>query len=135
MSRSRPQRGPSQRQLRVGENVRHVLASIIAEGHIRDPILKGVSITVAEARMTPDLRQAMVFVLPLGGKNADAVVEALNRNKSFLRGALGRSIDLRYTPDLVFRRDRSFEEAEHMNALLRSSALTDPTTSRKDEDQ
>ena len=115
--------GPSQRQLRAGELVRHALAEILREEDVHDEAMVGVSVTVSEARMSPDLKHAIVFVQPLGGGHADEVVAALNRNTRFLRGELGRHVDLKFTPDLRFRRDESFEAAAHMDALFNSPAV------------
>lgn len=117
-------KGPSQRQLRVGEEIRHVLAEIAARGDIRDPALKGVSITVTEVRVSPDLRAATVFCTPLGGQNADQVIDALNRHKTFLRGELGHALKLRYTPTLNFLNDESFDRAQQMDELFREAGLT-----------
>lgn len=119
-SRLRRNRGPSQRQLRVGEQIRHLLAEILTEGNIRDPALAGVSVTVTEVRVTPDLQHAMAFVTPLGGREAEAVVAALNRHKAFLRGELGRNLSTRYTPALSFRYDATFDEAAHVAEILHS---------------
>ena len=110
--------GPNQRQLRTGEIIRHALVEILREVEVNDPALAGVSVTVAEARMSPDLKHATVFVRPLGGEGSPAVVEALNRHTKFIRGELGRHIDLRFTPDLRFRDDQSFEAAARMDALF-----------------
>ena len=110
--------GPSQRQLRAGELTRHALADILREEAILDPALDGVSVTVSEVRMSPDLRHAICFVEPLGGVHSPEVVEALNRHAKFLRGRLGRSIDMKFTPDLKFLHDESFDEAARMNALF-----------------
>lgn len=110
--------GPSQRQLRAGELVRHALAEILREEDIQDPVLAGVSVTVTEVRMSADLKQATCFVEPLGGANAAPVVEALNRASKFLRGRLGRVVDLKFTPDLRFRHDESFDTAAYMNRLF-----------------
>ena len=112
--------GPSQRQLRVGEEIRHLLAEILNEGHIREPALLGVSITVTEVRVSPDLKSATAFCTPLGGERVDEVVEGLNRARAFIRGQLGARLQLRYTPELRFRRDASFEEAERIDTLLKS---------------
>jgi ribosome-binding factor A len=109
---------PTQRQLRAGELVRHSLAEILREEDIQDPALAGVSVTVTEVRMSPDLRHAVCFVEPLGGTHAAEVVEGLNRSARFLRGRLGRSIDLKFTPDLKFVHDESFDEAARMNRLF-----------------
>lgn len=109
-----------QRQLRVGEMVRHALADILERGDLHDPVLTRVSVTVTEVRLTPDLRQATVFVMPLGGADADGVMTALVRARKHLRHRLGEKVELRYLPDLFFRLDRSFAEAERVEALLRS---------------
>lgn len=111
--------GPSQRQLRAGELIRHALVEILREEEIADPDLAGVSVTVTEVRMSPDLRHAHAFVEPLGGADADRMVSALNRHARFLRGRLGRSIDMKFTPDLRFIHDESFTEAARMDALFR----------------
>jgi len=111
---------PGQRQLRVGELVRHALAEILQRGDIHAPAFEGVVVTVPEVRMTPDLKLATVFVMPLGGKGGDTIVAAFERNKRFLRGEIGNRLALRYAPDLAFRLDTSFEEADRIDALLRS---------------
>jgi len=121
MSRSHshgPAKGPSQRQLRVGENIRHILAEILSRGDVRDPALKGVIVTVTEVTVSPDLRNARVYCTPMGGKNAPEVIEALNKHRSFLRGELGHKLDLRYTPTLQFAYDSSFDRGDAMDALL-----------------
>jgi ribosome-binding factor A len=110
--------GPTQRQLRAGELVRHSLAEILREEDIQDPALVGVSVTVTEVRMSPDLRHAICFVEPLGGAHAAEVVAGLNRAAKFLRGRLGRLVDLKFTPDLKFIHDESFDAASHMNQLF-----------------
>lgn len=124
MSRSTTSsKGPSQRQLRAGELVRHALAEILQREDLREPALKGLSITVTEVRASPDLKQASAFVLPLGGgaKGADipAIVAALNRISPMIRGLLGKKIDLKFTPALTFLADASFDEAQKIDALLR----------------
>ena len=108
----------SQRQLRAGELVRHALAEILREEPFHDPVLVGTSVTVTEARVSPDLRHATVFVEPLGGRNADDVVAALNRSSRYIRGVLGRSIEMRFTPDLRFVHDETFEASASMNRLF-----------------
>jgi ribosome-binding factor A len=115
--RGAPQ-GPSQRQLRAGELVRHALVEIMREEDINDPALEGVSVTVTEVRMNPDLRHATVFVEPLGGGHAEDVVAGLNRHAKFLRGRLGRQIEMKFTPELRFLHDESFNEAARMNRLF-----------------
>jgi len=111
--------GPSQRQLRAGELIRHALVEILREEEIADPDLAGVSVTVTEVRMSPDLRHAFAFIEPLGGQEAERVVAGLNRHAKFLRGRLGREIDMKFTPDLKFAHDESFTEAARMDALFR----------------
>ena len=116
---TRPEAG--QRQLRVGEEIRHVLAEIIARGELRDPALSGRPITVSEVRMSRDLRYATVFVLPLGGEETDAVIAGLDRAKPYLRGQIGRQVRLRFTPDLTFQADRGYEYAARIDQLLKDS--------------
>ncbi|HSG35118.1 MAG TPA: 30S ribosome-binding factor RbfA [Sphingomonadaceae bacterium] len=116
-------RTPSQRQLRVGELLRHALVEILREEDIRDADLEGVSVTVTEVRPSPDMRHASVFVEPLGGRNAEMVVRALNRHRGFLRGELGHRIALKFTPELRFLEDTSFAEAAHIEDILRSEKV------------
>ena len=108
----------SQRQLRVGEELRHALARVLARGELRDPQLADVSLTVTEVRVSPDLKNATAFVVPLGGGEMAAVIDALNHAASFLRGQLGHEVQLRFTPRLSFQADRSFDEAAHINEIL-----------------
>jgi ribosome-binding factor A len=116
-------RGPSQRQLRVGELLRHSLSDILTRGEVRDPDLEGVSVTVTQVKPSGDMRHATVFVEPLGGKNARTIVAALNRHKGFLRGLMGKTIALKFTPELRFLEDTSFAEAEKIETLLKSSRV------------
>ncbi len=109
---------PSQRQLRVGELIRRALADIFMRGDLHDSDLAHVSITVGEVRVTPDLRQAVVFVLPLGGINTDHVVEAMNRNKGEIRHLINKALSLRHSPDLKFLPDRSFDQMDETQRLL-----------------
>jgi ribosome-binding factor A len=115
--------GPSQRQLRVGEAVRHALAQVLAQGDVHDPVLEGHLITVPEVRMSPDLRLATIFVMPLGGRDGEAVIAALERNKRYLRGVVARKVNLKFAPDIRFRIDERFDEAERIEKLLRSPAV------------
>ena len=116
-ARHAPQ-GPSQRQLRAGELIRHALVEVLREEELQDEAMAGVSVTVTEVRLSPDLRHASVFVEPLGGGHAREVVEALNRHARFLRGRLGPRIDAKFTPDLKFLHDESFDEAARMARLF-----------------
>ena len=111
-------RAPSQRQLRVGELLREALTDTFQRAPIRDPILSGVAITVTEVRTAPDLKQARVFVMPLGGGDGAPIVEALGRAAPYLRTEVARRVNLRYAPALEFELDRSFDESSHIDELL-----------------
>jgi ribosome-binding factor A len=115
--------GGSQRQLRVGETVRHAIADILSHGSVHDPELEGHIITVPEVRMSPDLKLATVYVMPLGGRDIKIVLAALERNKKFLRGELARRVNLKFSPDVRFRVDERFDEAERIEKLLRTPAV------------
>jgi ribosome-binding factor A len=115
--------GGSQRQLRVGEIVRHAIADILSQGSVHDPELEGHIITVPEVRMSPDLKLATVYVMPLGGRDTGVVLEALERNKKFLRGEVARRVNLKFAPDVRFRVDERFDEAERIEKLLRTPAV------------
>jgi ribosome-binding factor A len=108
----------SQRQLRVGEELRHALARILREGECRDPVIENASITVTEVRMSPDLRNATAFVMPLAGTNATEVVAGLERSAAFLKGLVAQEVHLRNTPNLVFTLDDSFDRVDRISALL-----------------
>ena len=115
--------GGSQRQLRVGEAVRHAIADILAQGHVHDPDLEGHIITVPEVRMSPDLKLATIYVMPLGGRDTDIVLAALERNKKYLRGEIARHVNLKFAPEIRFRIDERFAEAERIEKLLRTPAV------------
>lgn len=115
--------GGSQRQLRVGEQVRHAMAEILAQGNVHDADLEGHIITVPEVRMSPDLKLATVYVMPLGGRDTELVIAALERNKKFLRGEVARRVNLKFAPDFRFRVDERFDEAERIEKLLRTPAV------------
>ena len=122
MSRQKPSsaKPPSQRQLRVGELIRHKLAEMLARGDIHDEVLAAHVITVPEVRLSPDLKLATAYVMPLGGEDIEPVIEALNRHKRFIRGGIGHAVNLKFAPDIRFRRDETFEEASRIDALLAS---------------
>ncbi len=125
---------PSQRQLRVGEELRHALAAVLERGEVRDPGLKGTSVTVTEVRISPDLRNATAFVLPLGGGDAAAVVAALTRARPFLRRRMARDVKLRHAPDISFQADTSFDTAGHIEALLKDPrSAADPANHRSED--
>jgi ribosome-binding factor A len=115
-----PGKGHSQRALRVGELVRHAVAEILARGDIHDPVIETHLITVPEVRMSPDLRLATVYVMPLGGTDEKDVLAALERNKRYLRGEVAHRVNLKFAPDIRFRVDERFAEAERIERLLRS---------------
>lgn len=109
---------PTQRQLRAGEIIRHALVTLLARGDLRDPELEKALITVSEVRMSSDLRVAKVYVAPLGPGEPQALAKALNRGASFLRGRLGREIELKFTPELHFHADNSYDTASYVDQLL-----------------
>ena len=111
-------RGPSQRQLRVGEALRHALADILARGELRDPELAGLQVTVTEVRVSPDLRAATAFVVPFGGGDAAALAKALNRATGFFRMRLTDAVELRVAPTVHFTPDLSFDKADRIKRLL-----------------
>jgi ribosome-binding factor A len=127
--------GPSQRQLRVGEMLRHALADVLRENDIRDADLDGVSITITQVKPSPDMRYATVYCEPLGGNNAKAIVAALNRHKGFLRGEMGHRIAMKFTPDLRFVEDESFAEAQKIETILKSPQVQRDLAAPSGEDE
>jgi len=115
--------GGSQRQLRVGELVRHALADMLARGEVHDSIIEHHLITVPEVRMSADLRLATIYIMPMGGRDADEVLAAFEHNKKFLRAEIAHRINLKFAPDIRFRIDESFAEGERIDKLLRSPAM------------
>ena len=117
----RPQAaGPSQRALRVGELVRHTMAEMLTRGDVHDPVIETHLITVPEVRMSADLKLATIYVMPLGGRDEKAVVEALERNRRYLRGEIAKRVNLKFAPDIRFRIDERFDEAARIDKLLQS---------------
>jgi len=112
--------GGSQRQLRVGELVRHALADMLTRGDVHDPVIEGHMVTIPEVRVTADLRLATIYVMPMGGRDAEEVVAAFERNKKYLRTEIAHRINLKFAPDIRFRVDDRFAEAERIDRLLRS---------------
>ena len=115
--------GPSQRQLRVGELIRHSLAEMLARGDVHDPVIEGHMITIPEVRMSADLRLATIYVMPLGGRDAADVLAALERNKRYLRGEIAHHVNLKFAPDIRFHIDDQFDEAERIEKLLRTPVV------------
>jgi ribosome-binding factor A len=120
--RERSARG-SQRQLRVGELIRHELAEMLSRGAIHDAVIEAHMITVPEVRMSPDLRLATIYVMPLGGRDENEVVDALERNKRYVRGEIARRVNLKFAPEIRFRLDERFDEAERIEKLLRTPVV------------
>ena len=115
--------GGSPRQLRVGELIRHAVADMLSRGDIHDPVIEAHMITVPEVRMSPDLRLATIYIMPLGGRDEKDVLDALENNKRFMRGEIARRINLKFAPDIRFRADDRFDEAERIEKLLRTPAV------------
>ena len=125
--------GGSQRQLRVGELVRHAMAEMLTRGDVHDPVIEGHLITVPEVRMTADLRLATIYIMPLAGRDADEVLAAFERHKKFLRGEIAHRINLKFAPDIRFRVDERFAEAERIDKLLHSPEVARDL--KKDDDE
>ncbi len=121
MSRSHQKGGePSQRMLRVAELIRHAIAQLLSRGEIEDPDLVGLVVTVPSVKMSPDLKLATVYVMPLGGKAQDVIVAILDRHKKFLRGEVAHRVNLKYSPEIRFKVDECFANAAKIDALLQS---------------
>jgi ribosome-binding factor A len=121
MSREHQNGGePSQRMLRVGELIRHTMSNLLARGAVKDPVLEGHVVTVPDVRMSPDLKLATVYVMPLGGKDMGDVLAALDRHKKFLRGEIACRINLKFAPEVRFKPDHSFDCGSKIDALLDS---------------
>jgi ribosome-binding factor A len=110
--------GPSQRQLRVGELIRHALAEMLVRGEIHDDVLASHVVTVSEARMSPDLRLATIYIMPLGGKDLADVLAALDRHRKFIRSEIARAVNLKFAPEIRFLSDETFDEADRIDRLL-----------------
>ncbi len=123
MAQKQTPTGPSQRQQRVAELIRHALAEVLQRGDIQDPVLSSHVVTVPEVRMSPDLKLATAYVMPLGGQDETPVIAALERHKKILRQEVARRVNLKYAPDLRFRRDETFDEAARIDRLLRSDKV------------
>jgi ribosome-binding factor A len=125
--------GGSQRQLRVGEMIRHELADMLSRGDIHDPVIEAHMITIPEVRMSPDLRLATIYVMPLGGRDVQQVIEALDRNKRYVRGEISRRVNLKFAPEIRFRVDERFDEAERIAKLLQTPQVRRDLDGEKDE--
>jgi len=127
--------GDSPRQLRVGELVRHALADMLSRGDVHDPVIEGRMITVPEVHMSPDLRLATIYVMPLGGRDEQEVLAALENNKRYMRGEIARRINLKFAPDIRFRIDERFDEAERIEKLLRTPAVQRDLSHENNDDE
>src|SRR3974390_1828221 len=127
--------GGSQRQLRVGELIRHELAEMLSRGDIHDPVVEAHMITVPEVRMSPDLRLATIYVMPLGGRDEKDVIAALERNKRYVRGEIARRVNLKFAPEIRFRVDERFDEAERIEKLLRTPVVQRDLESESESDE
>ena len=135
MSRTHQQGGePSQRMLRVGELIRHALSDLLSRGSVADPVLQGHVITVPIVRMSPDLKLATAYVMPLGGRDIAPVIEALDRHRKALRTEVAHRIDMKFAPDLRFKADRSFDYGAKIDAILDSPKVKQDLVGKPDED-
>jgi ribosome-binding factor A len=131
---TRSEKAPSQRQLRVGELIRHAMAEMLTRGDIHDPVLENHLVTIPEVRMTADLRQATIYVMPLGGRDVKEVIEALNNNRKFLRGEIAHRVNLKFAPEIRFRVDERFDEAERIEKILRTPRVRRDIENTSDDD-
>jgi len=125
--------GGSQRQLRVGELIRHELADMLARGDVHDPVIQGHLITVPEVRLSADLRLATIYIMPLAGRDKEEVLDAFERNKRYVRGEIARRVNLKFAPEIRFRIDERFDEAERIEKLLRTPVVQRDLDREKDE--
>ena len=124
---------PSQRMLRVAELIRHAMSDLLSRGEILDPVLEKHVVTVPNVRMSPDLKLATIYVMPLGGQDAKEVIEALDRNKKFLRGEITRRVNLKFSPDVRFRQDEGFDASSKIDAILNSPKVRQDLAREDDE--
>ena len=128
-------KGPSQRQLRVGEIIRHALAEILTRGEIADPDLDGVVLTVPEVRMSPDLKNATALVMPLGGKNTKKTMAGLERSRKWLRGQVARRVNLKYAPDIRFVLDTRFDDDDRVTTVLHAPVVAQDLAKKGDDEE
>lgn len=134
--RSSSRSAPGQRQLRVGERIRHILAEVLQRGELHDPVLAKASlITITSVEVGPDLKHATAYVMPLGGKNADEIVHALNRAQGYFRSQIAPELEMRYSPKVSFRIDHSFEQADALEKVLRQERVQKDVMARPRDDE
>jgi ribosome-binding factor A len=135
MSRAHHNGGePSQRMLRVAELIRHAMSELLSRGDIVDPVLETHVITIPSVRMIPDLKLATIYVLPLGGKDVNEVIEALDKHKKFLRTDIARRVNLKFAPDIRFRNDAGFDASAKIDAILNSPKVKQDLEQKGDEE-
>jgi len=134
MAQKQTPSGPTQRQQRVAELIRHALAEVLQRGDIQDPVLGTHVVTVPEVRMSPDLKLATAYVMPLGGMDEAPVIAALERHRKVLRQEVARRVNLKFAPELRFRRDETFDEAARIDKLLRNERVQRDLVSERDGD-
>jgi ribosome-binding factor A len=122
-SSSKTGKGPTQRMLRIGELVRHIVAELLIRGEIHDDVLASHVVSISEVRISSDLKLATAYVMPLGGKDTEKVIAALERHKKFIRAEVAQTLDLKYAPDIRFREDETFEEVSRIDRLLFSDKV------------
>ena len=125
---------PSQRMLRVAELIRHAMSELLSRGEILDPVLEKHVVTIPSVRMSPDLKLATIYVMPLGGQDTGAVIEALDRNKKFLRTEIAHRVNLKYAPDIRFRQDDGFDASAKIDALLNSPKVKQDLAPKEDDE-
>ncbi len=126
---------PSQRMLRVAELIRHAMAQLLSRGEINDPELAGLVVTVPMVKMSPDLKLATIYVMPLGGKAQEQIVAILDRHKKFLRAEVAHRVNLKYAPEIRFKVDESFANAERIDALLHSPKVARDLAAPADDEE
>jgi len=135
MTTRRPGKPASQRQLRIGEELRHILAEILFRGELRDPDIQGRTVTVTEVRISPDLKNATAYIVPLGGEYAPEILGALRRSSAFLRGRISQSVNLRYAPQIGFELDRTFDQAQKIDMILQRPDVRKDLLPRNSDDE
>ena len=133
-TQKRSSKTASKRQLRVGEQLRHIISEVLAEGNIHDPDLNNTSITVTEVQPSPDMRNATVYIVPLGGENETIILKALNRSTGFIQSEMASHLSMKFTPRLAFKKDTSFDYGDHIDALIKRTSKPEASSQSDDLD-
>jgi ribosome-binding factor A len=133
-TQKRSSKSASKRQLRVGEQLRHIISEVLSEGNIHDPEVSTTPVTVTEVQPSPDMRNATVYVVPLGGVNEEAVIKGLNRSSGFVQAEMARQLSMKFTPRLTFKKDASFEYGDHIDSLIRKTSAERSSDQKSDPD-